>query len=381
MNTDGTTASPSSTQEERLDPRRWLALGVVLVAAFMDLLDAGIVFLALPSIGQDLHAGYGALQWVAAGDTLAFALVLITAGRLGDIVGRRRLFLVGVAGFTGASPACAAAQSPELLVAARVLQGAMAATMIPQILSLIQANFPPQRARRRLRPVRRGGRHGQCGRPPRRRPAAADQPAGAGVAVDLPDQPARGCGHPGRCRVLVAESRAPRALRLDPVGVAILTVGLLLVLYPLVQGRELGWPTWTFVAMVAAVAVGGFVGWERHRPAPTAPRWSPSACSVSAPRSRQRRPTPASRSGRSSPRPPTTPAHRSSPAPPNRPCGSTPACSWPPPCSASCSQPPPDPTSPNPTSMAELVGVTYSMSTVGSMLMLRVLATIARRRR
>jgi MFS family permease len=73
MSTDGTTASPSSTQEERLDPRRWLALGVVLVAAVMDLLDAGIVFLALPSIGQDLHAGYAALQWVAAGYPLALA--------------------------------------------------------------------------------------------------------------------------------------------------------------------------------------------------------------------------------------------------------------------------------------------------------------------
>ena len=91
MSTDMQTGSPPSTDGEALDPRRWLALGVVLVAAFMDLLDAGIVFLALPSIGQDLHAGYAALQWVAAGDTLAFALVLITAGRLGDIVGRRRL--------------------------------------------------------------------------------------------------------------------------------------------------------------------------------------------------------------------------------------------------------------------------------------------------
>src|SRR4029450_8652836 len=91
---------------------------------------------------EDLHAGYAALQWVAAGYTLAFALVLITAGRLADILGRKRLFLIGVAGFTVASLACAVAQSPELLVAARVLQGGMAATMIPQILSLIQANLP-----------------------------------------------------------------------------------------------------------------------------------------------------------------------------------------------------------------------------------------------
>jgi len=101
-----TTAAPT----DRLpDPRRWIGLWVVLIAAFMDLLDAGIVFLALPEIGQELHA---ALQWVAAGYTLAFAVTLITAGRLGDVVGRKRMFLSGVAGFTLASALCATAQTP-----------------------------------------------------------------------------------------------------------------------------------------------------------------------------------------------------------------------------------------------------------------------------
>jgi EmrB/QacA subfamily drug resistance transporter len=266
MNTDSTAASPPSTDGEVLDPRRWLALGVVLVAAFMDLLDAGIVFLALPSIQEDLHAGYAALQWVAAGYTLAFALVLITAGRLGDILGRKRLFLIGVAGFTVASLACAVAQSPELLVAARVLQGAMAATMIPQILSLIQANFPVSERAAAFGLYGAVGGMANVAGPPVAGLLLQGNPLGLGwrsiFLINLPI----GVATLVAAAVLVRESRAPRALRLDPVGVGIITVGLLLVLYPLVQGRELGWPAWTFVAMVAAVPVlGVFVGWERRK--------------------------------------------------------------------------------------------------------------------
>jgi MFS family permease len=98
MSSDLTTTALPSTRADELDPRRWLALGVILVAALMNLLDAGIVFLTLPSIQQDLHASYAALQWMAAGYTLAFTLVLITAGRLSDIFGRKRLFLVSMAG-------------------------------------------------------------------------------------------------------------------------------------------------------------------------------------------------------------------------------------------------------------------------------------------
>jgi EmrB/QacA subfamily drug resistance transporter len=266
VSTDSTATSPPSTQGVDLDPRRWLALGAILVAAFMDLLDAGIVFLALPSIQQDLHAGYAALQWVAAGYTLAFALVLITAGRLGDILGRKRLFLVGVAGFTVASLACAVAQSPAMLVASRVLQGAMAATMIPQILSIIQANFPVSERAAAFGLYGAIGGMANVAGPPVAGLLLQSNPLGLGwrsiFLINLPI----GVATLAAAAVLVRESRAPRALRLDPVGVGILTVGLLLVLYPLVQGRELGWPAWTFAAMVAAVPVlAVFVGWERRK--------------------------------------------------------------------------------------------------------------------
>jgi EmrB/QacA subfamily drug resistance transporter len=266
MSTDLKTASPPSTDGEVLDPRRWLALGVILVAAFMDLLDAGIVFLALPSIQQGLHAGYAALQWVAAGYTLAFALVLITAGRLGDILGRKRLFLIGVAGFTVASVACAAAQSPELLIASRVLQGAMAATMMPQILSIIQANFPVSERAAAFGLYGAVGGMANVAGPPVAGLLLEANPLGLGwrsiFLINLPI----GVATLAAAAVLVRESRAPRALRLDPVGVGIVSVGLLLVLYPLVQGRELGWPTWTFAAMAAAVPVlAVFVLWERRK--------------------------------------------------------------------------------------------------------------------
>ena len=257
---------PAAAAAGPADRRRWLALAVVLLAAFMDLLDAGIVFLALPSIQQDLGASYAALQWTAAGYTLAFALVLITAGRLGDILGRKRLFLVGVAGFTVASALCAAAQSPAMLVGSRVLQGAMAAVMIPQVLSIIQASFAPGERAKAF------GAYGAA--------AGLANVSGPLVAGLLIEGDLLGLGWRSlflinlpvgvatliAAALLVRESKAPDALRLDPVGVGIISVGLLALLYPLVQGRELGWPAWTFAAIAAAVPVLGiFVLWERHK--------------------------------------------------------------------------------------------------------------------
>ena len=94
------------------DPRRWLTLVILLLAAFMNLLDVSIVNIAVPSIQRNLHASYADVQWALAGFTSAYALVLITGGRLGDTFGRKRLFLIGVAGFTLMSALCGAAQSP-----------------------------------------------------------------------------------------------------------------------------------------------------------------------------------------------------------------------------------------------------------------------------
>ena len=126
------------------DSRRWLGLAVLLLAAAIDLIDVTVVNIALPAIRDDLGASAAQLEWIIAGYTLAFALTLITGGRLGDVHGRRRMFLVGVAGFTLASLACGLAWSAEALVAARVVQGAFAGLMVPQVLSTINVSFPSE---------------------------------------------------------------------------------------------------------------------------------------------------------------------------------------------------------------------------------------------
>src|SRR5438067_1379943 len=97
---------PGESGWDNPDPKRWLALAVILSAAFMDLLDVTIVNVAIPSIQKNEHAGYSAIQWITAGYALAFAVILITGGRLGDIFGRKRLFMIGMTGFTVASALC-----------------------------------------------------------------------------------------------------------------------------------------------------------------------------------------------------------------------------------------------------------------------------------
>jgi EmrB/QacA subfamily drug resistance transporter len=237
------------------DPRRWLALMVLLLAAVMDLIDISIVTIALPTIREELHAGAAALEWTIAGYTLAFAVGLITGGRLGDVYGRRRIFLLGVAGFTTASLLCGLAWSPEVLIAARVVQGAMAALMVPQILSTIQAAFPPEERAKAF------GMYGAFVGI-----AAVGGPLLGGLLVQadlfgLGWRPIFLINLPiglitlAAAWALVRESRDAHPPRLDLAGVGLVTVALLLLLYPLVEGHELGWPTWTFVAMAASLPV------------------------------------------------------------------------------------------------------------------------------
>src|SRR5216683_7108539 len=143
MTSDAQILAPPAAGGASVDPRRWLTLVILLLAAFMNLLDLSIVNIAIPSIQRDLHASYADVQWALAGYTLAYAVVLITGGRLGDAYGRKRLFLIGVTGFTIMSALCGAAQSPGMLIGSRVAQGALGGIMIPQILAVIQVTFPP----------------------------------------------------------------------------------------------------------------------------------------------------------------------------------------------------------------------------------------------
>jgi MFS family permease len=132
MTSDAQILAPPGAADGGVDPRRWLTLAILLLAAFMNLLDVSIVNIAIPSIQRNLHASYADVQWALAGYTLAYALVLITGGRLGDTFGRKRLFLIGVSGFTIMSALCGAAQSPGELIVCRVVQGAMGAIMVPR---------------------------------------------------------------------------------------------------------------------------------------------------------------------------------------------------------------------------------------------------------
>lgn len=235
------------------DPRRWLAAGVMLVAIFMDLLDTTIVNVAIPSIQHDLAAGYAEIQWITAGYAMAFAVLLITGGRLGDIIGRKRTFQLGIAGFTLASAACGLAPSAELLAGARVLQGAAAALMVPQVMSIIHATFPAGE---------RGKAFGIFGAVAGL--AAVAGPILGGVlvssnvlglgwrAIFLINVPV-GLLALAAGRAVISESRGENAARLDLRGVAVCSLALLLVVFPLVQGHDLGWPWWTF-ALVAASA-------------------------------------------------------------------------------------------------------------------------------
>jgi EmrB/QacA subfamily drug resistance transporter len=263
-----TSTSPPAPTAEQADPRRWVALAVVLSAAFMQLVDISIVNVAIPSVQRDLDASYAQVQWVLAGYQLAFAVTLITGGRLGDIFGRRRLFLLGMTGFTLASALCGLAQSPAMLIGSRVLQGLAGALMFPQVLSVIQVTFPPRE---------RGTAFGIFGAIIGLATIMGPLVGGLLIQGDLLGLEWRpiflvnvpiGVAALALAVRYLPESRAPRALRLDLAGVAIVTTGLLLLIYPLVQGRDLGWPLWTFLSMAAAVPVlVAFAVYERRKKA------------------------------------------------------------------------------------------------------------------
>src|SRR6202012_860680 len=133
----------SSHDMNTVDPRRWLALPVLLTGAFLPILDFNVVNLALPAIRQDLGATSSDVQFIISAYAATYAVFLITGGRLGDWLGRKRMFMLGVAGFTLASVLCGTAWSPSVLIAGRILQGLTATVMAPQVLASIRVLFPP----------------------------------------------------------------------------------------------------------------------------------------------------------------------------------------------------------------------------------------------
>jgi EmrB/QacA subfamily drug resistance transporter len=246
---------------------RWAVLAIVLVAEVMDLVDGTIVNVAAPSIRQDIGGSSATLQWLVAAYTLTFAVLLMTGARLGDLIGRRRLFMIGIAGFTGASILSALAVSPAMLIAMRALQGAFGAVLIPQGFGMIKEVFAEEEVTKAFAMF--GPIMGL---------SAVAAPILGGVLVDadilgtgwraifLVNVPLGIAGFIGAQRVM-PRTGGTRGTRLDPGGVLLATGAAFALIYPLVQGRELGWPAWTFAMLAAGIlGFGAFAAYERrHR--------------------------------------------------------------------------------------------------------------------
>ena len=244
---------------------RWIVLATVLIAEIMDLVDATIVNIAAPSIRAELGGSESAMQWMLAGYTLAFAIGLISFGRLGDLVGRRRLFVIGAVGFTVASAICGLSTSPELLIGSRVAQGLLGAVMIPQGFAILKAVFPADEI---------GKAFAMFG--PVMGLSAVAGPIMAGVLIDANwfdagwrmiffiNVPIGIAALVGALRFM-PEVKTPGASRLDAAGVILVSLASGLLIYPLVQGRELGWPLWTILMMIASVPTFALFGWRERR--------------------------------------------------------------------------------------------------------------------
>jgi EmrB/QacA subfamily drug resistance transporter len=257
-------AVPEGGRADGADPRRWKALAVCLVGGFMTLLDISIVNVALPSIRTGLSATSSDLQWVVSGYALAFGLLLVPAGRIGDARGRRSMFILALGLFTLASLACGLAPSSSWLIVARLIQGLAGGLLTPQISAVIQQLF---------RGEERGTAFGLFGATVGVSTAVGPLLGGAIIALF-------GAGHGWRyvffINLPIGLVLMPFAWRLlprpneeqqrrhdyDPVGVGLLGAGIVALLLPLVQQQE--WPgsaKWLLVP-VAAVLLGLFVVWE-----------------------------------------------------------------------------------------------------------------------
>lgn len=244
---------------------RWAALLVILAAEVMDMLDALITNIASPTIRAELGGSASVMQWLAAGYTLAMAVGLITGGRLGDLYGRKRMFLIGAAGFTLGSLLCGVATSPGMLVGSRVTQGLFGALMLPQGIGMIKQMFPPKQM---------AAAFGLFG--PIMGLSSVGGPVLAGWLVDadlfgtgwrmifLINLPLGLAALLAGMRYLPS-GRGEHASRLDLTGAALASLGAGLLVFPLVQGREYDWPAWTFLMMAASAAVFAVFAWYEVR--------------------------------------------------------------------------------------------------------------------
>ncbi|MGW0285605.1 MFS transporter [Streptomyces sp. NPDC003236] len=240
-------------------------LFTVLLAAALPLVDFFIVNVALPTIGADLAAGEAVLELVVAGYGVAYAVLLVLGGRLGDLFGRRRLFLVGMAAFGLTSLACGLAPGAWSLVAARVAQGAAAAAMLPQVLATIQAaTSGTRRAKAMSLYGATAGLSMVAGQILGGLLVAADIAGSGWRAIFLVNVPVVLLGLVLAVRHM-PETRSQRPEPVDVPGTVLLAVSLLTLLAPLTEGRAAGWPLWTWLSLAAfPLAAAAFYAVERR---------------------------------------------------------------------------------------------------------------------
>ncbi|MGW4719758.1 MFS transporter [Nocardia sp. NPDC004260] len=241
-----------------------MTISILLTALFMAVLDSFIVVVADPSIAADLHASDGDVQWVLAGYQLSYAVFIITATRLADMYGRKRIFLLGVALFTLSSVACALAPNAGSLIAARVAQGLGAALMVPQVFAYVTVLVPA---------AKRHSVYGVLGIVMGMATIGGQVIGGLLIGADLFDSGWRlvfWVNAPiGIAMLLLAVRYVPETdsvtRKLDVPGVLVLSAALFLLVLPLIQGQEAGWPGWVWACFAgSAVAFGSFVTIERR---------------------------------------------------------------------------------------------------------------------
>ncbi|WP_131736811.1 MFS transporter [Actinomadura roseirufa] len=267
-----TDVSPTRPDAEATPPDEagsahgWGALALVMVGTFLTVLDYFITNVAIPTIETDLDASHAQTQLVVIGYGVTFTAGMITGGRLGDLYGRRRLFTLGMLGFTIASALCAVAQSADTLVAFRVLQGGAASLMVPQVLGILGVVYTGAARARAF--VVYGLVIGIAG-------VFGQVIGGALISVDVAGLDWRsiflinvpvGAVALALIPRVIPESRSPEGGRLDLVGAVLATATLAAIVYSLVQGQERDWPLWSWLLLAAAVPLGAvFIAHQRRR--------------------------------------------------------------------------------------------------------------------
>lgn len=227
----------------------WRALPVLMVGVFLCVLDFFIVNVALPSMQSNLHASSGEIEWVVAGYGLALAVFLLASGRIGDQIGRRRAFMIGIGEFVAASAACVVAPNPSVLIAARMAQGVGGALITTAVLSLIGVLYIGAARARAI------GIYGVM--------LGISATGGQLIGGALIDTDVAGLGWRAifainapigiaaliLAPILLPESRAARAAKLDIAGMVLMTLTMTALMLPLIEGRQAGWPLWTWLLL------------------------------------------------------------------------------------------------------------------------------------